>query len=51
MVVLRVLCNSNKHLTTAVENILSAGGEGVILQKPGSFYEKGRSNSLIKLKV
>lgn len=34
-----------------VEDILEHGGEGVILQKAKSYYEHGRSSSLIKIKA
>ena len=33
------------------QDIIEDGGEGVILRKVGSFYEHGRTSSLIKLKV
>jgi ATP-dependent DNA ligase len=31
--------------------IIANGGEGVITRKKGSFYENGRSMSLLKFKV
>ena len=31
--------------------IISENGEGVILRRPNSLYESGRSASLIKIKV
>lgn len=31
--------------------MIDNGGEGVILRKPKSFYEHGRTQSLLKLKV
>eukprot|EP00026_Physarum_polycephalum_P002429 Phypoly_transcript_02435.p1 GENE.Phypoly_transcript_02435~~Phypoly_transcript_02435.p1 ORF type:complete len:884 (+),score=75.70 Phypoly_transcript_02435:120-2771(+) len=34
-----------------VQCIIDSGGEGIILQRCGSFYEPGRSPSLIKLKT
>jgi ATP-dependent DNA ligase len=34
-----------------MEGIIYFGGEGVILRKQGSFYERGRTASLLKLKV
>eukprot|EP00026_Physarum_polycephalum_P004416 Phypoly_transcript_04435.p1 GENE.Phypoly_transcript_04435~~Phypoly_transcript_04435.p1 ORF type:complete len:688 (+),score=101.45 Phypoly_transcript_04435:123-2066(+) len=34
-----------------VQYVIDGGGEGVILQKRGSVYERGRSLSLIKLKT
>ena len=34
-----------------VEGIIDNGGEGVILRRANSLYERGRADSLIKLKV
>lgn len=47
----RVLCKDQKHLLKMVEGIIDHAGEGVILRKRGSFYEHGRSSSLLKMKV
>ena len=47
----RVFCNRKQMLTSSVNRIITDGGEGVILRKPGSVYEHGRSTSLVKLKV
>ena len=33
------------------ENIIEDGGEGIILRKVGSYFQHGRTNDLIKLKV
>eukprot|EP00026_Physarum_polycephalum_P001474 Phypoly_transcript_01476.p1 GENE.Phypoly_transcript_01476~~Phypoly_transcript_01476.p1 ORF type:complete len:889 (+),score=81.31 Phypoly_transcript_01476:156-2669(+) len=49
--VYRVLCKAPKHLNSWVQSILDGGGEGVILRKPASFYERGRNSSLVKLKA
>jgi hypothetical protein len=38
-------------MKAAVDAIIEAGGEGVILRKIASLYESGRSDSLIKIKV
>lgn len=38
-------------MTAALQETLKDGGEGVILQAPGSVYEHGRSADLLKLKV
>jgi hypothetical protein len=51
IVVSRVLCTSKKQLIKSLRIILDEGGEGVILRRPGSKYEHGRSNHLFKLKV
>lgn len=34
-----------------LDEIIEEGGEGVILRKPFSPYEQGRSENLIKIKV
>jgi ATP-dependent DNA ligase len=34
-----------------VDEVITYGGEGIILRKPLSLYEHGRSNSLVKYKV
>jgi len=34
-----------------VQQVIEGGGEGVILQQKASLYERGRSLSLIKMKV
>jgi DNA ligase-1 len=44
-------CESRQHLTAYEKNILSLGGEGVMLREPRSLYECKRSGSLRKLKV
>ena len=33
------------------ESIALDGGEGVVIRKPASFYEHGRSHSVLKYKV
>ena len=38
-------------MTSALESVVDHGGEGVVLRKPKSFYEQGRSTSLFKIKV
>ena len=35
----------------SLHQVVEDGGEGVILRKPNSLYEFGRSSSLLKLKV
>ena len=34
-----------------VNEVTTSGGEGIILRRPLSLYEHGRSNSLVKRKV
>lgn len=50
-VAMRIKCSSSKQVKKMMENILSEGGEGVVLRKSGSLYSQGRSPSLLKLKV
>ena len=45
------MCNSKKHLKDALRHVLSDGGEGVIMRRPRSMYEPGRTPNLMKLKV
>ena len=47
----RVFCTSHLHLLSFLKEILKNEGEGVVLRKPKSFYEPGRSANLLKLKV
>lgn len=44
-------CEGERHKKWIAQEIIGQGGEGIILQKIGSFYEGGRSMSLVKLKV
>lgn len=34
-----------------LELLVKEGGEGVVLRKPASYYENGRSHSVLKVKV
>eukprot|EP00026_Physarum_polycephalum_P002214 Phypoly_transcript_02219.p1 GENE.Phypoly_transcript_02219~~Phypoly_transcript_02219.p1 ORF type:complete len:905 (+),score=113.90 Phypoly_transcript_02219:198-2912(+) len=47
----RFFCAHQKQLVFFIKNIISNGGEGLILNKPNSFYEHGKAQSLIKLKA
>eukprot|EP00026_Physarum_polycephalum_P001478 Phypoly_transcript_01480.p1 GENE.Phypoly_transcript_01480~~Phypoly_transcript_01480.p1 ORF type:complete len:1080 (+),score=145.14 Phypoly_transcript_01480:111-3350(+) len=47
----RRLCTSKKQLSRAMKAVLRDGGEGLILRKPKSGYESGRSPNLVKLKA
>eukprot|EP00026_Physarum_polycephalum_P002482 Phypoly_transcript_02489.p1 GENE.Phypoly_transcript_02489~~Phypoly_transcript_02489.p1 ORF type:complete len:757 (+),score=113.72 Phypoly_transcript_02489:481-2751(+) len=47
----RVLVTKKQHLTASSQHIIQDGGEGVILRKPKSLYEHGRSSNLLKLKA
>ena len=50
MIVPRMACESS-CLDGLVQQIIEDGGEGVILQKYSSMYERGRSASVLKIKV
>eukprot|EP00026_Physarum_polycephalum_P004657 Phypoly_transcript_04679.p1 GENE.Phypoly_transcript_04679~~Phypoly_transcript_04679.p1 ORF type:complete len:669 (+),score=68.95 Phypoly_transcript_04679:107-2113(+) len=50
IVVTRTLCHSNEHRFW-VHSIISDGGEGIMLRKTNSLYERGRNSSLLKLKA
>lgn len=43
-------CEGLDHLREFYDSVVASGGEGVMLRKPGSMYEHGRSWNLIKLK-
>lgn len=44
------VCESREQLLKQLKEIVAAGGEGLMLRKPGSRYEKKRSNTLLKVK-
>jgi DNA ligase-1 len=44
------LCNSKEHLLKALDKVVAAGGEGLMLRRPGSLYVDGRSHTLLKVK-
>ncbi len=46
-----VPCTSVDHLRTELARIEALGGEGLMLRRPGSAYEVGRSSSLLKVKT
>eukprot|EP00026_Physarum_polycephalum_P001049 Phypoly_transcript_01050.p1 GENE.Phypoly_transcript_01050~~Phypoly_transcript_01050.p1 ORF type:complete len:906 (+),score=142.25 Phypoly_transcript_01050:476-3193(+) len=47
----RVMCNNRRHLKRTLKSIIRDGGEGVILRRPKSMYEHGRTPNLMKLKA
>ena len=49
-VVEQMVCSGPAHLFQCLEFILAQGGEGVMLRKPGSLYERKRSGTLLKVK-
>ncbi|MBS0263060.1 MAG: DNA ligase [Planctomycetes bacterium] len=45
------LCRGLEHLQTELQRVEAVGGEGLMLRQPGSLYEVGRSNTLLKVKT
>ena len=43
-------CRDRGHLQSELTQIIGFGGEGVMLRQPGSMYETGRSDTLLKVK-
>lgn len=41
---------STEHLDAIFKEVVSQGGEGVMIRQPGSFYVKNRSSTLLKYK-
>eukprot|EP00026_Physarum_polycephalum_P002929 Phypoly_transcript_02938.p1 GENE.Phypoly_transcript_02938~~Phypoly_transcript_02938.p1 ORF type:complete len:814 (+),score=92.26 Phypoly_transcript_02938:147-2588(+) len=50
-VVSRMLCGNPQQSSYVLQQLTNHNAEGAICRMPGSLYEKGRSTSLIKLKV
>lgn len=48
---MRMNCTAESHSADILRGILKDGGEGIMMRKPLSLYERGRSLSLVKLKV
>lgn len=48
---MRMNCTAESHSADILRGILEDGGEGIMMRKPLSLYERGRSLSLVKLKV
>ena len=46
-----IRCESKEHLEQYFKQVTQNGGEGIMLRKPGSLYERGRSQTLKRLKV
>ncbi len=44
-------CQSTVHLRTELARVEGLGGEGLMMRRPGSKYEAGRSTSLLKVKT
>jgi DNA ligase-1 len=43
-------CTSQKQLDEKLKYVLDRGGEGLMIRKPGSKYERCRSHTLLKIK-
>lgn len=46
----QTLCKGEAHLEEFLEQSLALGGEGVMIRKPGSLYEAGKSHTCLKVK-
>jgi DNA ligase-1 len=46
----QAVCRGRDHLDRELDRIESLGGEGIMLRRPESLYEAGRSTSLLKVK-
>jgi DNA ligase 1 len=44
-------CRGTEHLQLELKRVEGLGGEGLMLRKPGSKYEVGRSSTLLKVKT
>jgi len=44
------VCTGFDHLLTELDRVTNLGGEGLMLREPGSSYEIGRSQTLLKVK-
>ena len=50
-VVETIQCRNRKHLKEFLYSIVQIGGEGLMMNRPNSTYVKGRSTSLLRVKV
>ncbi|KAJ3343953.1 hypothetical protein HDU93_005236 [Gonapodya sp. JEL0774] len=46
----QTLCTGQSHVLKMLKDVENVGGEGLMLRKPDSRYEKSRSNTLLKVK-
>ncbi len=44
------VCNGIDHMVAELDRVTQLGGEGLMLRKPGSLYERTRSATLLKVK-
>ena len=49
-VLAQVVCEGIDHLRAELARVEALGGEGLMLRRPGSAYEAGRSSTLLKVK-
>lgn len=49
-VVDHIPCKGIDHIKRSLAGMTAQGGEGLMLRQPGSMYEAGRSNTLLKVK-
>jgi DNA ligase-1 len=47
----QIVCDGFDHLRAELARVESLGGEGLMLRRPKSMYEPGRSSSLLKVKT
>jgi len=47
----KIVCEGVAHLERFFQDVVDAGGEGIILRNPHSPYEPGRSAGYLKHKV
>lgn len=47
----QVACRDVHHMKEELRRVEALGGEGVMMRRPGSHYEVGRSHSLLKVKT
>lgn len=51
MIAPRLQCPSKIMVNNFLKEMISQGGEGLMMRKCNSLYEHGRSSNLLKLKV
>ena len=47
----QVKCKGREHTDKELDRVQNLGGEGLMIRKPGSKYDRGRSYSLLKIKT
>ncbi len=50
-IIKQIKCEGEDHLRRYYNDVLSNGGEGVVLCKPKSVYQSGRVDTMYKVKV